>query len=194
MRQLRLAKTQYYAAASLDGFLADKNNGLEWLLQFGDEPTEDYLAFIAEVGALAMGATTYEWIYEQYMALAEQQPQAQAWPYSQPTWVFTSRKLPLIPGADIRFVAGDVRPVHQEMADVADGRNIWIVGGGELAAQFHDHGLLDEIIVTFASVTLGDGKPLLPRAIVSPPLRLVSARTYGSNYAQLTYTVQKVSH
>jgi len=194
MRQLRLAKTQYYTAASLDGFLADKNNGLEWLLQFGDEPTEDYLAFIAEVGALAMGATTYEWIYDQYMALAEQQPEAQAWPYTQPTWVFTSRTLPLIPGADIRFVAGDVRPVHQEMADVADGRNIWIVGGGELAAQFHDHGLLDEIIVTFASVTLGDGKPLLPRAIVSPPLRLVSARTYGANYAQLTYTVQKVSH
>lgn len=194
MRQLRLAKTQYYTAASLDGFLADKNNGLEWLLQFGDEPGEDYLAFIADVGALAMGATTYEWIHDQYMLLAEHQPQAQGWPYAQPTWVFTSRKLPLIPGADIRFVAGDVRPVHQEMSSVADGRNIWIVGGGELAAQFHDHGLLDEIIVTFASVTLGDGKPLLPRAIVSPPLRLVSVRTYGSNYAQLTYTVQKVSH
>lgn len=194
MRRLTTAKTQYYAASSLDGFLADRDNGLDWLFQFGNEPTEDYPAFVNEVGALVMGSTTYEWIHEHYTMLAAGTRKPGGWPYVQPTWVFTSRKLPLIPGADIRFVRGDVRPVHQEMTDVANGRNLWIVGGGDLAGQFHDHGLLDEIIITIASVTLGEGKPLLPRTIVTPPLRLISTRTYGTAYAQLTYAVQRINH
>ncbi len=194
MRQLTSAKTQYYVASSLDGFLADRDNGLDWLFQFGNEPTEDYPAFIKEVGALVMGSTTYEWIHEHYSMLAAGISEPGEWPYAQPTWVFTSRKLPLIPGADVRFVRGDVRPVHQAMTEAARGRNLWIVGGGDLAGQFYDHGLLDEIIVTVASVTLGEGKPLFPRAIVTPPLRLVSARTYGTAYAQLTYAVQTRSH
>jgi dihydrofolate reductase len=111
------------------------------------------------------------------------------WPYAQPTWVFTTRNLPTVPGADIRFVRGDVRPIHAEMARVAGGRNIWLVGGGELVGQFHDAGLLDEIIATVGSVTLGAGKPLLPRAITSPPLRLVSARAMGTGFAELRYEV-----
>ena len=77
--------------------------------------------------------------------------------------MFTSRSLPTIPDADIRFVKGDVRPVHEAMAKAANGRTLWIVGGGDLVGQFHDAGLLDELIVQVASVTLGAGKPLLPR-------------------------------
>ena len=66
-------------------------------------------------------------------------------------------------GADIRFVRGDVRPVHARCVP-AGGRNIWIVGGGDLAGQFHDAGLLSEVIVQIGSVTLGRGKPLFPAA------------------------------
>ena len=86
---------------------------------------------------------------------------------------------------------GDVRPVHREMAAAAAGKNVWLVGGGDLVGQFHDHGLLDEIIVTFAAVTLGAGAPLLPRRIVEPPLRLVSAGPWGNGFAQLRYEVAK---
>ena len=103
----------------------------------------------------------------------------------------SSRELPRIAGADIRFVRGDVRPVHAAMVEAAGERNVWLVGGGELVGQFHDHGLLDEIIVTFASVTLGSGAPLLPRKIVTPPLRLVSVKQHGASYAMLTYEVPK---
>jgi dihydrofolate reductase len=106
-------------------------------------------------------------------------------------WVFTNRELPGVPGADIRFVRGDVRPVHAAMTKAAGGKNIWIMGGGDLVGQFHDHGLLDEIIVGIASVTLGEGKPLLPRRIVTPPLRLVSAQVHGTAFAELRYEVQK---
>jgi dihydrofolate reductase len=77
------------------------------------------------------------------------------------------------------------------MVAAAGGTNVWVVGGGDLAGQFHDHGLLDEIVVTFAAVTLGAGAPLLPRRIVTPPLRLLAARTYGESYAQLTFAVQR---
>src|SRR5205085_2170099 len=107
------------------------------------------------------------------------------WPYRQPTWIFSSRSLPGVPGADIRWARGDVRPVHADMAQAAGDRNIWLVGGGELVGQFHDHGLLDELFVQVGSVTLGAGKPLLPRAITSPPLRLVSARAVGPGFAEL---------
>jgi dihydrofolate reductase len=103
--------------------------------------------------------------------------------------VFTSRELPPVPGADIRFVRGDVRPVHREMVVAAGGKNVWLVGGGELVGQFHDHGLLDELFVQVGSVTLGAGKPLLPRAITSPPLRLVSVRAVGTGFAELHYVV-----
>jgi dihydrofolate reductase len=182
-------KTQYYTASSLDGFIADERNSLEWLFQFGEGPGGDYDRFIADVGAIAMGSTTYEWILEHLVHKDPARPQP--WPYSQPSWVFTTRELRTMPGADIRLVRGDVRPVHREMVAAAKRKNVWLVGGGELVGQFHDHGLLDEIIVTFASVTLGGGAPLLPRRIVTPPLRLVAAEAWGTGFAHLTYEVQK---
>jgi dihydrofolate reductase len=114
-----------------------------------------------------------------------------AWPYTQPAWVFSSRALPPVPGAAIRFVRGDVRPVHAEMRAAAGGRNIWLVGGGELVGQFHDADLLDEIVVQVGSVTLGSGKPLLPRRITSPSLRLLSARACGEGFAELRYELRR---
>ena len=182
-----MSRTQYYTATSLDGFIADADNSLEWLFQF-EGGADDYPEFIRDVGAVAMGSTTYEWVLAH---LGESEATAGPWPYSQPTWVFSSRDLPLIEGADIRFVRGDVRPVHREMLEAAGGKNIWIVGGGDLVGQFHDHGLLDELILTVASVTLGSGAPLLPRAIVKPPLRLLSASAAGEGFVRLHYEVQK---
>ena len=183
-------KTQYYTASSLDGFIADPQNSLDWLLQFGSVEQTSYPAFIRDVGAIAMGSTTYEWILNHPILPDADGPQP--WPYEQPTWVFTSRSLPGVPGADIRFVSGDVRPVHREMVVAAGTKNVWIVGGGELAGQFYDCGLLDELIVQVTSVTLGGGAPLLPRAITAPPLRLVSVTAYGDAFAELRYEVPRL--
>ena len=180
-------KTQYYTASSLDGFIAGPNDSLDWLFPLGDIDDTSYPTFIKDVGALAMGSSTYEWMLRN---LVDKEPQ-EPWPYTQPTWVFTSRTLRKLDGVDIRFVKGDVRPVHREMAEVAAGKNVWVVGGGDLAGQFHDAGLLDEMFVQIGSVTLGDGKPLLPRSITSPPLRLVSVRAIGTGFAELHYELPK---
>jgi dihydrofolate reductase len=180
-------KTQYYTASSLDGFIATEDDSLDWLFPLGDVNETSYPSFIAEVGALAMGSTTYEWMlrHSNEMASSVGSP----WPYTQPTWVFSTRDHPRVKGADIRMVRGDVRPVHAEMSVAAGSKNIWIVGGGDLAGQFHDAGLLNQIIVQVGSVTLGRGKPLFPRRLTQPPLRLVSVRQVGSGFAELRYEV-----
>jgi dihydrofolate reductase len=182
-------KTQYYTAASLDGFIATEDDSLDWLFPLGDPEETSYPAFIADVGALAMGATTYEWMLRHAVTVSAQM--GSAWPYTQPAWVFSHRSLPLVEGADIRMVQGDVRPVHEAMRRAAGTKNIWIAGGGDLAGQFHDAGLLDEIIVQVGSVTLGRGKPLFPRRLTDPPLRLIAARQVSAGFAELTYAVER---
>jgi dihydrofolate reductase len=181
-------KTQYYTAATLDGFIADPNHSLDWLFQFGAEGTPDYADFIGQVGAVAMGSSTYEWVLRHLSQTADKK--AHPWPYIQPCWVFSTRALPTVPGGDIRFVRGEVAPVHRAMVDAAEGKNVWLVGGGDLVGQFHDQGLLDEIIVTIAPVTLGAGKPVLPRAITTPPLALVGSEVYGP-FVQIRYAVTR---
>ena len=181
-------KTQYYTASSLDGFIATEDHSLEWLFPLGDINDTSYPQFILEVGALAMGSSTYEWMLRH--VVAPPGGDGAPWPYSQPAWVFSSRTLPGIPGADIRFTKGDVRPVHEEMKAAAGAKNVWLVGGGDLVGQFYDAGLLDEIIVQVSSVTLGAGQPLLPRRITDPPLLLLSAQRFGPGFAELRYAVK----
>ena len=90
-----------------------------------------------------------------------------------------------VPGADLRLVRGDVAPVHADMAEAAGERNVWVVGGGDLAGQFADAGLLDEVIVYIAPVTLGGGAPLLPRR---QELRLEEPAQNG-DFATARYSV-----
>ena len=178
-------KTQFYTATSLDGFIATEDDSLEWLFPLGDINDTSYPDFIKGVGALAMGSSTYEWMLRHARKVADET--GSAWPYEMPTWVFSSRELPAVPGADLRFARGDVRPVHAAMRAAAGGKNLWIVGGGDLAGQFHDAGLLDELIVQVGSVTLGQGKPLFPRRLTQPALELQSVREVGTGFAELRY-------
>ena len=154
-----MTRTTYYTASTLDGFIADEHDSLDWLFvqHIDEDGPMNYGAFIETIGALAMGATTYEWVRQHLARTGE------GWSYEQPTWVFTHRELPPIEGADVRFTAGDVRPVHAQMTAAANGRDLWVVGGGDLAGQFAEAGLLDEVCVQLAPVTLGTGRPVFPR-------------------------------
>lgn len=155
----------YYAATTLDGYLADPADSLDWLFRQDQDQHGplNYSDFITTIGALVMGATTYLWLRKNF---------PEEWSYAMPTWVMTHRDLELPTGADVRIASGGVREVYDNMAAAADGKDLWVVGGGDLAGQFADEGLLDEVIVYIAPVTLGAGRPILPRRL---DLELVEA-------------------
>ena len=176
-----MTRTTYYTASTLDGYIADAHDSLDWLFvqDIDEHGPMNYGEFIATIGALAMGATTYEWIREHHVSKGE------AWAYEQPTWVFTHRNLAPMEGADVRVAAGSVGPVHEAMVAAAGGRDLGVVGGGDLAAQFAEAGLLDEVWVQFAPVTLGAGRPLFPRPF---DLRLVEVAR-NRDFACVRYDV-----
>lgn len=150
--------THYFTATSLDGFIATPEHSLDWLLRqdFDEQGPMAYPAFIERIGALAMGSATYEWIMRHENG---------AWGYTQPTWVFTHRDLALPATGDVRLTHAGVREVHAQMVEAAAGKDLWIIGGGDLAGQFADAGLLDEVWLQYAPVTLGAGSPVLPRVL-----------------------------
>lgn len=150
--------THFYTASSLDGFIATVDHSLDWLLKqdIDEDGPMSYKSFRANLGALAMGSHTFEWVMEH---------DEDGWSYTLPAWVFSHRNLDLPEGADLRVTRAGVREVHAEMTAAADGKDLWIVGGGELVGQFADEGLIDEVWIQYAPVTLGSGAPVLPRAL-----------------------------
>ncbi|GAA2842910.1 dihydrofolate reductase [Leucobacter komagatae] len=169
-----MSRLIYYVASSLDGFIADEHDSLDWLLSQEQAPGggNDYESFIANIGAIAMGSTTYEWV------LANG-----GWGYEMPAWVLTTRELAVPPvaegaaAADVHFAHGQVTEVYEAMREAARGKDLWVVGGGDLAGQFADAGLLDEVHLSIAPVTLAGGRPLLPRRL---DLELIEHSTNGA--------------
>jgi len=162
--------TVFYTASSLDGFIATPEHSLEWLFaqDFDFDGPMAAPKFLEGIGAIVMGASTYEWLLRT----------GEPWAYEQPCWVFTHRPLPVPEAADVRFAQGDVRDAHALATATAGGRGVWVVGGGDLAGQFADAGLLDELWVQFAPVTLGAGQPILPRALQLELLETVRNRDF----------------
>jgi len=181
--------TQYFTAASLDGFLADENGSLDWLFNspHGEGGEERWEQFFSQVGAMAMGATTYEWALA-HDRLLENPTKWRDYYGDVPCWIFSNRDLKLVPNADVRIVNGKVADAHADMTATARDKNIWIVGGGDLVGQFHDAGLLDEIHVSLAPVTLGAGAPLLPRRIEG--MQVTSLSRDGER-VNITYTLRR---
>ena len=167
-----MTRMVFNTATTLDGYLADEHDSLEWLFvqDHDDSGPFGFEEFMKRVGAIAMGATTYEWLVDHLGRTGE------AWPYTLPTWVFTHRDLAPI-GEGIRFTSAPVKEVYDEMAAAAGGKELWMVGGGGLAAEFAAEGLLDEVVVSIAPVTLGAGRPLFPRPF---DLRLVEFARNGA--------------
>ena len=185
------SKVQYFTATSLDGYIADADNSLDWLFAVErDEQDASFEDFIGGVGAMAMGASTYEWVLGHEPGMLESPEAWRGYYADRPCWVFTHRDLPRIPEIDLRFVQGDVRAVYDEMVAARPDQDIWVVGGGDLVGQFDDAGLLDEIRLGVTPVTLGSGAPLLPRRIASDRMRLRNVERNGQ-MVNLVYDVSR---
>lgn len=187
-----MALVRYYAAQSLDGYIAESDDSIEWLTGYegsfdgadSDAGQAGYDDFYEGIGALVMGSTTYEWILEH----------ARGWPYAgKPAWVLSSRGLaqPEDEDADVRIVDAEVPELIDELRDAAGDRDIWIVGGGPVASQFAEQGLLDRVEVTVVPVVLGEGKRLFDRRLESGPMQLISVTTFSSGMVGLTYEVRR---
>jgi dihydrofolate reductase len=169
-----MTRVVFYTATTLDGYLADEHDSLDWLfVQDQDESGPmNYKDFIGGMGAMVMGATTYEWLVAHLAKTGEK------WMYDIPAYVFTHRRLEPI-GDDIRFVSGAVAEVYDEIASAAGDRDLWMVGGGDLAAQWAEAGHLDELVVSIAPVTLGAGRPLFPRRFDLKLVELAQNRAFA---------------
>ncbi|MGI8522660.1 MAG: dihydrofolate reductase family protein [Nocardioides sp.] len=174
-----MTTVQYFTACTLDGFIADEHDSLDWLFEVPHgEDDGSWEEFIGGVGVLVMGATTYQWVLDHEDVLAQPEKWRE-WYGDRPTYVFSHRDLPGIPGVEVRHVSGSVCDQYAAMAAAAGDRSVWVVGGGDLVGQFDDAGLLDEIWLGMTPVTLGAGRPLLPRRITSERLRLRSVSQSG---------------
>jgi dihydrofolate reductase len=147
--------TIYYTASSIDGYIVDDRKSLDWLItrNIDADGPFGYRAFGNSVGALVMGATTYEWI------LANDPDE---WQYKQPTWVLTHRPDIVRAGDGVRAFNGAVTELHPLLVQSAAYQDVWVVGGGDVAAQFAQADLIDEMIVSYAPCTLGTGGRLMP--------------------------------
>ncbi|QBE50189.1 dihydrofolate reductase family protein [Leucobacter triazinivorans] len=174
-------------ATTINGFLADEHHSLDWLfaVENGDDPAEGL--YPADAAVLVEGSSTYEWVLRHEQLL--ERPERWRELYGEtPTFVFTSRRLPVPAGADVRLVSGDVSSALPEIRAAAGDGDIWVVGGGDLAGQFLDAGALDRVELSVAPAALSAGAPLFPRRVGPDRLRLVSARAVGQ-FARLVYDV-----
>ncbi len=166
----------YYVAASVDGYIATMDGGIEWLAPFeGTGEDYGYAQFYDSVEAVLLGRRTYQ------TSLAFDE-----WPYpGKPCWVFSH--------GNIRSLSTDVVRTAESPAEVmaeieTRGLNrAWLVGGGALAASFRCAGLITEYIVTIVPVILGAGVPLFAEPAPHERLRLLEARSYPKGLVQIRY-------
>ncbi|MBA2614859.1 MAG: dihydrofolate reductase [Actinobacteria bacterium] len=170
---------QLYIAMTLDGFIADRDGGVAWLEAYGSEGDDHgYADFMQEVGALAIGATTYEQIL------------GWDWPYGEiPTWVFTHRELEVPEGTDVRFTDRPPAEVVPEMK-AATEKNVWLIGGGVLAKQFLDEGLVAELILGLVPELLGEGIPLF-QGVRPAKAELTDSKAHASGIVMLRYRLPR---
>jgi dihydrofolate reductase len=193
--------TVYYCASSLDGYIAEVDDSLDWLLNyqgtFAHEAAEPgpmsegggYERFYEGVRALVAGSATYEWILDHLDVAGGGE-----WPYrGKPCWVLSSRelRLPEGEGADVRVVDASVGELYGEMAAAAGDGVLWVLGGGGVASQFADEGLLDEVQVTVVPIVLGDGKPLFEHRLTNGAMQLTGTRTFKNGMVELRYAVRR---
>jgi dihydrofolate reductase len=168
-------KVRLFIATSLDGFITGPGESLDWL--FSDDDY-GYDAFIAEVDTLAMGRRTYEVVKS-----------LGVWPYDGlATWVFT-RQEHMPHDGNVTFTATAPAEWLREV-ERAPGKDIWVVGGGQLIRDFLDARLVDEMTIAVHPVVLGGGTPLFPSGSARHKLRLANVRSYASGLVSSTYVVQ----
>ena len=162
----------FYGCVTLDGYLADKDHGLDWLHQTGAAEDTGYEDFYARMDVTLMGRRTFREV-ERLGNPAEIYPATE-------NYVFTHRPLrqagfTAVSGSPAAFV---------ERLDRA--KNIWVIGGNTILAPLLDRDLVDHLIIQVAPVLLGKGIPLFTQGEALRRFRLDAVKQYGP-FAELVY-------
>jgi dihydrofolate reductase len=174
-----MPRTVYYAAMSVDGFIASPDGKVDFLDSF-HAADFGYGEFFARVGAVVLGRATFE----QSLTFG-------AWPYSgRLGLVVTSRPI-RDPPAQVRAVTAAELPAALEELRAAARGDVWIVGGGKTAQACLDAGLVDELELYLVPRLLGNGVPLLSGPAGLAPLRLAEARAFPNGVLKARYEVER---
>jgi dihydrofolate reductase len=172
-----MSKTILYIATSLDGFIAGEGDDLSWL-----EPYEGgeygFEAFISGIGAMIEGRRTYD------VAVAGGFAEVG---HPVPALIVTHHPPTTAPaGVDVTFVSGDAESILAQ-AKARTDKDIWLVGGAQVARLFVNAGLVDEYVLTVVPVFLGAGIPLFEDIANPRPLELQETKTFDKGLVQLIY-------
>ncbi len=170
-------KIVYYVASSLDGFIADSDDGVDWLEKIRIRPdTASYQSFFNSVDGLLMGRKTFDFVFDYGQ-----------WPYeNKPTWVCSRQEVPLMEGCDLQPEQDLVKAI--EAAEQMGLQKLWVVGGGKLVNALIQAGRLTHLSVAVMPILLFEGCPLvdvLPKHLY---LTQTSATELGG-FTQIEYSV-----
>ena len=189
MMQNGKPRVTIHMAASLDGFIARRDGGVDWLetsdnfeggATLGPEVVE---GFLKTIDCYVMGSRTYE------TALSFD-AKGLGWPYGDKrTFVLTSRDLPRIRDT-VEFYSGDLAQfVNGRLRRVF--RSIWFVGGGAVSGECLRLGLADEIRYSILPILIGDGIQFFEKLDKDIAIHLTEVKAYKSGTVALCYEVRK---
>jgi dihydrofolate reductase len=172
-----MRKVKYSLASSLDNFIAREDGSVDWLALEGVEQA-DFAESFKSFDAVLMGRKTYEFGLSQGMA---------AYPKME-NYVF-SRTLKESADKRVEVVAGDACEFVRSLKN-ARGGDIWLCGGGSLAASLLAENLIDEIELTVYPILLGSGIPFFSEVRRQIELELTGSKTYKNLLVTLSYRVK----
>lgn len=168
-------KIVVFIATSLDGYIATEDESLDWLFKVEGEGDNGYSEFYETVDTIVMGRKTYDWIKEK---------EKDNFPYkNKKCYVYT--KTLKGRNQDVEFISGNVLDFVKTLKET-NGKNIWIVGGGELLFFFIKEGLVDEYFITIAPTLIGKGIPLFKQFDNTIELKLLGIKRYNQ-FVELHY-------
>lgn len=172
-----MGSVRIYVATSADGFIADRDGGVEWLGPF-DPRRYGYDRFWSDVGAVVMGRRTFDHV----------QTFAEDWPYAgRRSFVLTSRSAGRLPSKDIKLQGGPIAGVIAAARAAASDRDVWIVGGAVTMRSALEQGLVDRVEVFYVPVLLGSGIPFLGQMKRRVDLTFEGMETYPDGVVKLAY-------
>ncbi|MCB5238645.1 dihydrofolate reductase family protein [Niallia circulans] len=162
-------------ATSLDGYIATKNDSLDWLFKVEGEGDNGISEFYETVDTILMGRKTYDWIITHM---------TEEFPYkNKECYVFSRQENE--DTEDVKFIKEDIIDFANKLKN-EEGKNIWIVGGGDLLHSFIKEKLVDEFIITIAPTIIGEGVPLFKEDEYQLELFLKGTRCFNQ-FVELHY-------